>query len=179
LLIKKGRLFQELCVQTEADDRESKEACAGSPVGGSGSIFSADAGVGVFLSFPAQYCAFDVAFSLAVAPPPSGAIVVVSTLRYCGVEKEQPLELVQYLLKSSLTTTVTVTVTAKMPVEYAHEHGCQLEKNVCCIAASNDRLKCLQYAHEHGCPWDANACCVAFSNGHFDCFEYAYEQGRL
>jgi hypothetical protein len=43
---------------------------------------------------------------------------------------------------------------------YAHENGCQWDRNTCSSAAENGHLECLKYAHENGCKWDEYTCSI-------------------
>jgi hypothetical protein len=133
--IKRGQLFQELCSPAASEKKEfdvngadtfsdlaPQECCGDVDVDTSAT----------YLSFPAQYCSFDVAAALDAPSPRSvkvaevvveptsepltaaaagvadtalpasvlGAVDVMSTLRYWGVEDELPLELLQFLLES-------------------------------------------------------------------------------
>jgi hypothetical protein len=38
-------------------------------------------------------------------------------------------------------------------------------------------LACLKYAHESGCEWDKNTTASAAARGHLDCLNYALASG--
>ena len=43
------------------------------------------------------------------------------------------------------------------------------------VFAKNGNLECLKYAHENGCEWDKEKCCDAVRNRHLECLKYIQE----
>lgn len=62
-------------------------------------------------------------------------------------------------------------------LQYAHEHGCPWDEQVCWKAAFNGHIDCLKYAHQNGCPWDVYTIRCAAESGHIECLKYAFDNG--
>jgi hypothetical protein len=56
-------------------------------------------------------------------------------------------------------------------MQYAHENGCEWDKETCKYAALDGHFECLKYAHENGCQWDRDTCNYAACNGHLECLK--------
>lgn len=110
----------------------------------------------------------------------------VNTQFICAMERSVSNDLLQFLLNfhADMDHKVEHQVAKKAcslgnvsVLQFAHNHGCDWDEEICCRAAANGHLDCLKYAHEQGCPWDSTTCTCALENGHLDCLKYATEHG--
>lgn len=62
-------------------------------------------------------------------------------------------------------------------LQFLHEHGCPLHKDVCRWSACNGKLDCLRYTHEHGASWGQSTTAWAAEFNNVKCLAYAMDHG--
>jgi hypothetical protein len=62
-------------------------------------------------------------------------------------------------------------------LQYAHEHGSNINSTTAEWAAARGHLNCLKYLLYFDCDWNTTICAAASANGHLDCLQHAYEAG--
>jgi hypothetical protein len=62
-------------------------------------------------------------------------------------------------------------------LQWAREHGCEMNELTCAYAAEGGHLDVLRWAREHHCPWGVATCWGASASGHLDVLQWARERG--
>lgn len=61
-------------------------------------------------------------------------------------------------------------------VNFLHESGCKLTKDLIAMAAMSGHLDLVKYLRDLGCAWDTRVCWMAAYRGHLDLIEWARSQ---